>query len=50
MAIAVHVPIGVRSIVTEWLGWSGPTRDGLLAVFGVTLVVMGFGAAWAVFL
>ena len=49
LAIAVHVPIGLRAIVTEWLGWSGPARDALLAVFGVTLLVTGLGAAWAVF-
>ena len=49
LAIAVHVPIGLRAITTEWLGWSGPSREGLVAAFGVTLIVMGFGAAWAVF-
>ena len=49
MAVAVHVPIGLRAIATEWLGWAGPTRDALLTVFGVVLVVSGFGAAWAVF-
>ncbi len=49
LAVAVHVPIGLRAIATEWLGWSGASRDVLLAAFGVALVVMGFGAAWAVF-
>ena len=23
LAVAVHVPIGLRTIATEWLGWSG---------------------------
>ena len=45
LAVAVHVPIGLRAIATEWLGWSGASRDVLLAAFGVALVVMGFGAA-----
>ena len=49
LAVAVHVPIGLRAIATEWLGWSGAGRDALLAVFGVTLLVTGSGAAWAVF-
>jgi fumarate reductase subunit C len=49
LAVAVHVPIGLRAIATEWLGWSGTGRDVSLAAFGVALVVMGFGAAWAVF-
>ncbi len=49
LAVAVHVPIGLRAIATEWLGWDGRTREALLAVFGVTLLVTGLGAAWAVF-
>ena len=50
LAVAVHVPIGLRTIATEWLGWSGSTRDWALAAFGVALLVMGFGATLAVFL
>ena len=49
LAVAVHVPIGLRTIATEWLGWTGTSRDVLLAAFGAALVIMGFGAAWAVF-
>lgn len=49
LAVAVHVAIGLRAIATEWLGWNGPSRDGSLAAFGVTLLAMGFRAAWAVF-
>lgn len=49
LAVAVHVPIGLRAITTEWLGWSGPARDGLLAVFGGVLIIMGLSATWAVF-
>ncbi|MBA2414216.1 MAG: succinate dehydrogenase [Burkholderiaceae bacterium] len=50
LAVAVHVPIGLRAIATEWLGWHGRTRDAVLIAFGVALVVMGFGAAWGLFL
>ena len=49
LAVAVHVPIGLRAIATEWLRWSGSTRDALLAAFGVVLIVMGLSATWAVF-
>lgn len=50
LAVAVHVPIGLRAIAAEWLGWNGSTCDWALAAFGVALLVMGCGAAWAVFL
>jgi fumarate reductase subunit C len=50
LAVAVHVPIGLRTIAIEWLGWTGSTRDWALAAFGIALIVMGFGATWAVFL
>ena len=50
LSVAVHVPIGLRAIATEWLGWRGAGRDWALAAFAVALLVMGFGAAWAVFL
>jgi fumarate reductase subunit C len=43
-------PIGLRAIATEWLHWSGASRDWSLAAFAVALMVMGFGAACAVFL
>jgi len=49
LAVAVHAPIGLRAIAAEWLGWSGASRDWSLAAFGVTLIVMGFAATWAVF-
>ncbi|MGZ8994086.1 MAG: succinate dehydrogenase [Burkholderiaceae bacterium] len=49
LAVAVHVPIGLRAIAAEWLGWTGAMREVVLAAFGVALAVMGFRAAWAVF-
>ena len=50
LAVAVHVPIGLRAIATEWLMWNGASRDWALAAFAVALLAMGFGATWAVFL
>lgn len=50
VAVAVHVPIGLRAIATEWLGWTGSARDGWLAAFGITLALMGFAATWSLFL
>jgi fumarate reductase subunit C len=49
LAVAVHVPIGLRAIATEWLGWTASARDWALAALGVALAVMGLAAAWAVF-
>lgn len=49
LAVAVHVAIGLRAIATEWLGWTQASRDWSLAAFGVALLVMGFGATWAMF-
>ena len=50
LAVAVHVPIGLRAIATEWLGWTGSARDWVLAAFGVVLIAMGLRATWAVVL
>ena len=44
LAIAVHVPIGLRAIATEWLDWTDRPAIGLLTAFGIALLVMGFGA------
>ncbi|TMH40531.1 MAG: succinate dehydrogenase, partial [Betaproteobacteria bacterium] len=27
LAVAVHAPIGLRPVLTEWLGWRGRTRE-----------------------
>ena len=50
LAVAVHVPIGLRAIATECLGWSGASRDWALVAFAAALLVMGFRATWAVLL
>ena len=49
LAVAVHVPIGLRTIATEWLGWRGKSRDMCAFLFAALLAWMGLRAALAVF-
>jgi fumarate reductase subunit C len=43
-AVAVHAPIGLRSVLAEWLGWRGRSRDFALIAFAVMLAGMGLQA------
>ena len=49
LAITVHVPIGLRSVVTEWLRWRGRSRDFVLVLFAALLAWSGMRAVLAVF-
>jgi len=49
LAVSIHAPIGLRAVLREWLGWRGPSRDALLALFALILLVAGMRAALAVF-
>jgi len=49
LAVAVHVPIGLRAILLEWAGWQGRGRDLALAGFSIYLLVFGMRAVTAVF-
>jgi fumarate reductase subunit C len=49
LAVAVHAPIGLRPVVTEWLGWRGRSREWAALAFGILLVWMGMRAVLAVF-
>lgn len=49
IAAAIHAPIGLRTVLSEWFGWQGRRADQLLVVFGVILAVLGLRAAFAVF-
>jgi fumarate reductase subunit C len=40
-AVAVHAPIGLRSIIAEWLGWRGRSLDLAVALFGVLIAAAG---------
>ena len=49
-AVTLHVPIGLRAVLTEWAGWRGAGRDLVLLCFGVFLAYWGMRAVMAVFL
>jgi fumarate reductase subunit C len=49
LAVSVHAPIGLRPVLTEWLGWRGRSREVAVALFGVVLAWMGMRAVLAVF-
>jgi fumarate reductase subunit C len=49
LALAVHAPIGLRAMATEWLGWRGRSRDVCAFLFAALLVWMGLRAVITVF-
>lgn len=49
LAAAVHAPIGLRSVLGEWLGWRGRSRGVFVFLFGAMMAAMGLRAAMAVF-
>jgi fumarate reductase subunit C len=49
LAIVVHVPIGLRAVLSEWLGWRGGRRDAVLLVFALLLAYSGMRAVLGVF-
>ena len=48
VAVAVHAPIGLRTVAGEWAGLRGRGVDVLLAAFGLALLGMGARAVYAV--
>ena len=50
LAITVHVPIGLRAVLGEWLGWRGAGRDWFLVLFSAVIGFMGMRAVLGVFL
>jgi fumarate reductase subunit C len=48
-AVAVHAPIGLRSIVREMTGWRGRSLDAAAAAFAALLAVSGVRAIWGLF-
>ena len=50
LAVAVHAPIGLRSVLMEWLGWRSRSRVVVLLCFSLMLAWIGMRAALAVFL
>ncbi len=49
LAIAVHAPIGLRTLCQEWMGWRSASLDWFMAAVAAALFVFGLRAAWAVF-
>ena len=49
IACAVHAPIGLRPVLTEWLGWRGRSREAFVLAFGLVLAWLGMRAVLAVF-
>jgi len=49
LAVAVHAPIGLRAVLSEWLGWRGRSRDVFVVVLAVVLALLGMRAVAAVY-
>jgi fumarate reductase subunit C len=49
LAIAVHAPIGLRTLCQEWLGWRGASLNWVMAAIALALFAFGLRAGWAVF-
>ena len=48
LAVAIHVPIGLRTVAAEWLGWRGRAADAACTVTGICLLALGTLAIAAV--
>ena len=49
LAAAIHAPIGLRSVLGEWLKWRGVSREMFLILFSAILFFTGLRAVLAVF-
>ncbi len=47
--IAVHAPIGLRSLLQEWLGWRSASLNWFILALALALFTFGLRAGWAVF-
>ena len=48
-AIAVHAPIGLRTLCQEWLGWRSASLNWFVALIALALFAFGVRAGLAVF-
>lgn len=48
VAVAIHAPIGVRTVLQENLAWRGRGLDAAMWLFAALLLAMGLRAVWAV--
>jgi len=49
LAIAVHAPIGLRTLCQEWLGWRSASLNWFMGAIALALFAFGLRAGWAVF-
>jgi fumarate reductase subunit C len=49
IGVAVHAPIGLRTVAAEWLGWRGRSADLAMAALSLVLAALGMRAVIAVF-
>lgn len=49
LAVTVHAPIGLRTVLGEWLAWRGRSRDLALLAFAMVLAWMGMSSVLGVF-
>jgi fumarate reductase subunit C len=49
LAVSIHAPIGLRSVLGEWLRWRGFSRDFALILFAAALAWLGLHAVLGVF-
>jgi fumarate reductase subunit C len=50
LAVSIHAPIGLRSVLAETFGWRGRGLDWTVFVIGIALALLGFRAVYAVFI
>lgn len=48
LACAVHVPLGVMTVVAEWLGWRGRSAAGAAVLFSLAIAITGLRAVYGV--
>lgn len=48
LAVAIHAPLGLRTVAAEWLGWRGRIADVAWCVVGALLLGLGARAVAAV--
>lgn len=49
LAVAVHAPIGLRAVLSEWFGWRGALLNATVGIVVLLILVLGLRAVWAVF-
>ena len=49
IAIAIHAPLGLRTILAEWTPWRGRSVDAALAAFALALLGAGWRAIGGLF-